>query len=82
MVNSVLKHFENQIYYPKFKAIISLGIDSGMRAGELYQQLTPGDIDLQNRIVIIKHNPNKGAINKDKEKQNIVLHQRYKKNII
>ena len=26
-INSVLKHFENDTYYPRFKAIISLGID-------------------------------------------------------
>jgi integrase/recombinase XerD len=66
MVNSALKYFETDVYYPRFKAIISLGIDSGMRAGELYQ-LTPEDIDLQNRIVRINHNPNNGQSTKTKK---------------
>ena len=47
----------------QLQALIHLGIDSGMRAKELYQ-LHPEDIDLANRIIYINHNPGKGQTTK------------------
>jgi integrase/recombinase XerD len=48
------------------KAIILLGSTSGMRAEELYQ-LTLDDIDLNNKIVRINHNPTNGQSTKTKQ---------------
>ena len=61
-----LKHFENDEYKLRFNAIIHLGIDTGMRAEELYQ-LSVGDIDLDSRCIHINHNPNNGQSTKTKQ---------------
>jgi integrase/recombinase XerD len=61
-----LKHFENHEYKLRFNAIIYLGIDTGMRAEELYQ-LCVSDIDLDNRCIHINHNPNNGQSTKTKQ---------------
>ena len=64
-IDTTLKQFENNEYFLRFKALISLGMDSGMRAEELYQLMTE-DIDLENRCVHINHNPNNGQSTKTK----------------
>jgi len=64
-IKDALEYFKNSPYYLQEKAIILLGMDSGMRAEELYQ-LTLDDIDLDYRIVYIKHEPNIGKTTKTK----------------
>jgi integrase/recombinase XerD len=65
MIESLLKQFEKDEYYLRFKALIYLGIDSGIRAEELYQ-LTIEDIDINNRTIHINHNPHNGQSTKTK----------------
>ena len=65
-IRDTLSNFEGQRYFKQFKAIILLGASSGMRAGELYQ-LKLKDIDIENRIVHINHNPNDGQTTKTKK---------------
>ncbi|DAC72970.1 MAG TPA: hypothetical protein DSN98_02270 [Thermoplasmata archaeon] len=55
-IKDALAYFEKHEYSKQVKAIILLGCTSGMRAEELYQ-LTLEDIDIQNRVVRINHNP-------------------------
>ena len=63
---SALKYFETDEYKLRYNAIIYLGIDTGMRAEELYQ-LSINDIDLDNRCVHINHNPDNGQSTKTKQ---------------
>ena len=64
-IDATLGHFKNDNYYTRFKSLILLGLDSGMRAEELYQ-LTNEDINLNDRIVHINHNPNNDQSTKTK----------------
>jgi integrase/recombinase XerD len=57
-----IQYAEHQ-YFKQIKAIVLLGSTSGLRAQELYQ-LNPGDIDLENRIVRVNHNPQNGQTTK------------------
>jgi len=66
MIESTINYFRNHEYNLRFKALIYLGIDSGLRAEELYQ-LTLEDIDIENQIVRINHNPNNGQSTKTKQ---------------
>jgi len=66
MIESTIKYFRNHEYNLRFRAIIYIGIDSGLRAEELYQ-LTPEDIDIENQVVRINHNPNNGQSTKTKQ---------------
>ncbi|KYK34586.1 MAG: hypothetical protein AYK22_05080 [Thermoplasmatales archaeon SG8-52-3] len=66
MIKSSIDYFRNQNYNIRFKALIHLGIDTGLRAEELYQ-LTSEDIDIDNRIVYINHNPQNGQSTKTKQ---------------
>jgi len=61
-----LKYFEKHKLYSRFKAVILLGMTSGIRPKELYQ-LRMEDIELDNRIVYINHNPNNGQTTKTKK---------------
>jgi len=65
-IKETLSNYQNNEYYLQVKAIILLGSTSGMRAEELYQ-LTLDDIDLDNKIVRINHNPNNGQSTKTKQ---------------
>jgi len=51
-----LEYFKDDDFYDRFRAIILLGYTTGLRAEELYK-LTSDDIDLENRIVYIRHDP-------------------------
>jgi integrase len=62
-IQEILSHFQGHQFFKQIKAIIFLGCSSGMRAEELYQ-LTPNDIDLENRIVRINHDPENGQTTK------------------
>jgi integrase/recombinase XerD len=62
-IQQVLLHYENHQFFKQIKAIILLGCSSGMRAEELYH-LTPNDINLDQRIVHINHNPLNGQTTK------------------
>ena len=55
-ISTILNYFRNDINYKRFEALILLGYSSGLRAEELYK-LTSKDIDLNNRIVYIRHYP-------------------------
>ena len=62
-VKATLEYFESSPYFKQIKALILLAATSGLRAEELYQ-LTPDDIDLNNRIVYVRHNPKEGKTTK------------------
>jgi integrase/recombinase XerD len=63
MIQQTISHFEGHQYFKQIKAIILLGASSGMRAEEMYQ-LNPEDIDIENRIIHINHNPMNGQTTK------------------
>lgn len=75
-----LKYFKNCEHFPRFKALILLGADSGMRAEELYQ-LKVEDINLEDRIVHINHNPKNGQSTKTK-KSRISFFTEYTKEVL
>jgi len=58
-----LEYFNNHPYYKQFKALILLGASSGLRAEEIYQ-LNINDIDIENRVVHVNHNPKNGQSTK------------------
>ena len=62
-IQQTLSYYEGHQFFKQIKAIILLGCSSGLRAEELYQ-LTPNDIDLENRIVRVNHNPMNGQTTK------------------
>ncbi len=62
-IDKILDSFKDHKYVKQIKALILLGCSSGLRAEELYQ-LTPMDIDLENRAVRINHNPENGQTTK------------------
>jgi len=64
-IDNTISYFKNNKYFLQVKALLFIGISSGMRAEELYQ-LTIDDIDLENRILHINHNPQKGQSTKTK----------------
>jgi integrase/recombinase XerD len=64
-INSTIFYFKDNQYLTQINALIYLGISSGMRAEELYQ-LTIEDINLDNRVVHINHNPQNGQSTKTK----------------
>ena len=64
-IQETLRFFKDNIYYTQIKAIISIGISSGLRAEELYQ-LNINDIDIDNRIIHINHNPKNNQTTKTK----------------
>jgi integrase/recombinase XerD len=55
-INETLNYFKSHSYFPRYKSLILLGCNSGLRAEELYQ-LKPCDINLKERIIYINHNP-------------------------
>ena len=59
MIQQTLNHFKNHPYEKQIRALILLGASSGMRSWELYQ-LTPNDIDLNQRTITINHDPDNG----------------------
>gem|GEM_PF-842286 len=63
MIEQTLSHFEGHQYFKQIKALVLLGASSGMRAEEMYQ-LNPEDIDVDNRIIRINHNPMNGQTTK------------------
>jgi len=63
VIQEVLQRYEKHPYYTQIKALVLLGTTSGMRAEEMYQ-VNQEDIDLENRVVRINHNPQKGQTTK------------------
>ena len=55
-IKQVLSYFKNHPYRQQIEAIVLLGATSGLRAQELYQLKTE-DLDIENRIVYVRHNP-------------------------
>jgi len=64
-INDTLLYFKEHRFHKQIKAIILLGISSGLRAEELYQ-LTLEDINLEKRTIYINHNPSNGQSTKTK----------------
>lgn len=62
-INSTLSYFKEHQFFKQIKAIIMLGATSGTRAEELYQ-LNIKDIDIENKIIHINHNPDNGQTTK------------------
>ena len=65
-IDSTLNYFKGHRYETQLKALIYLGASSGMRAHEIYQ-LRPEDLDIDNRIIHINHNPKNGQSTKTKQ---------------
>jgi integrase/recombinase XerD len=65
-IDKTFEYFKNHKHFLRFKAVILLGISSGIRAEELYQ-LNINDFDLGNRIVRINHNPKNGQTTKTRK---------------
>ena len=63
IIRQTLSYFDGNPYFKQTQALVLLGISSGMRAEEMYQ-LNLDDIDLDNRVVHINHNPSKGQTTK------------------
>jgi len=62
-IHETLSYFEEHKYFKQVKALILLGSTSGMRAEEIYQ-LEIEDIDIENRVVYIHHNPSNSQTTK------------------
>jgi integrase/recombinase XerD len=80
-IQETLIFFKENIYYSQIKAIIYLGASSGLRAEELYQ-LTLDDIDLDNRIIHINHNPKNNQTTKTKTSRLSFFNENTKKVMI
>jgi len=64
-IHETFKQLRGHSRFLQLKTMILLGISSGMRPQEIYQ-LNTDDIDLQNRIIHINHNPKNGQTTKTK----------------
>jgi integrase/recombinase XerD len=81
IILKTLEYFNNNKYFIQLKAIIYLGISSGLRAEELYQ-LTINDIDLDNRIIHINHNPKNNQSTKTKTSRISFFNEKAKQELI
>ncbi len=70
-VHKTLEIFKNRKNGERYVALTLLGATSGMRPKEMYQ-LQPENIDLENMVVHVNHNPDDGQMTKTK-KQRIAL---------
>jgi len=64
-VRKTLKIVASRGEKERYSALVILGATSGLRAEELYQ-LTPEDIDMENRIIHVNHDPTNGQTTKTK----------------
>ncbi len=64
-IKNTQSYFKDNPYHLQIKSLILLGISSGIRAEELYQ-LTTEDIDINNSVLHINHNPKNGQSTKTK----------------
>jgi integrase/recombinase XerD len=62
-IKETLNYFKSGSHYIRYKSLILLGCNSGLRAEELYQ-LQPCDINLKQRTIYINHNPKKNQSTK------------------
>jgi integrase/recombinase XerD len=62
-ITRTISYFEGHKYFKQIKALILIGATSGMRPEEIYQ-LNLEDIDIENRVVHIYHNPMNGQTTK------------------
>jgi integrase/recombinase XerD len=65
-IQNTLKYFENADVVLQLNALILIGATSGLRSTELYQ-LNREDIDINNRIIYVNHNPDNGQTTKNKK---------------
>jgi integrase/recombinase XerD len=80
-IHQTIQYFNGHKYFKQLKAIILLGASSGMRAEELYQ-LEPCDIDIDNRLVHINHNPKNGQSTKTKKSRISYFNEEAQKTLI
>jgi len=64
-VSKTLELFKNKKSGERYVALTLLGASSGMRPKEMYQ-LQPENIDLDNMVVYVNHNPDNGQTTKTK----------------
>jgi len=65
-IKKALEYFKGDKSELRYKAVILLGADSGLRSEEIYQ-LRPQNIDLENNTVYVNHNPELNQTTKTKE---------------
>ena len=65
-IKNTLAFFKGHPQELQLNALVCLGMDSGMRPEEIYQ-LKIKDIDINNRVVYINHNPRNGQTTKTRE---------------
>ena len=80
-IKDLINHFEKHEYFKQIKALIMLGGSSGMRAEEIYQ-LDLEDIDLENNIIHINHNPKKNQTTKSKKSRISFFNEETKQSIL
>jgi len=80
-IRQTIQYFNGHKYFKQLKAIILLGASSGMRAEELYQ-LEPCDIDIDNRLVHINHDPKNGQSTKTKKSRISYFNEEAQKTLI
>jgi integrase/recombinase XerD len=74
-IEKSLQYFKNKPHYLRYKALILLGGSSGLRAEEIYQ-LNINDIDLNNRLVHVNHNPKLNQTTKTKRSRTTFFDER------
>jgi len=80
-IKEAIRYFENHPFYLQAKAIIFLGMSTGARALELYQ-LRLEDIDLDNKVVRINHNPKNGQTTKTRQSRVSFFNEETKQAVI
>ncbi|MBW2966678.1 site-specific integrase, partial [Candidatus Woesearchaeota archaeon] len=65
-IKKALEYFKGNKSELRYKTLIKLGVDSGLRPEEMYQ-LRPQDIDLDNNTVYVNHKPEINQYTKTKE---------------
>ena len=65
-IRETLDYYKDSNYYLRIKAVLLLGCSSGLRAEEIYN-LTVDDIDLANRKIIVRHEPESNHTTKTKK---------------
>jgi integrase len=65
-IEEALNYFEGHKSELRYKSVIMLGADSGLRIEEIYQ-LRPQDIDLDNKTVYVNHKPELNQTTKTRE---------------
>jgi integrase len=79
-ITETFDYFKTNDNYLRIKAVILLGCSSGLRAEEIYN-LTIDNIDLDNRKIIVKHEPASNQTTKTKKTRISFITEQAKKAI-